>query len=198
MDRWIAAMKNKVHGKMVMIGKAAVIPMNFNPPQKRRPDDPVGAVRGRGGRGRRRTRPPPQCRTPDRAPGRTDAVDAMLLANGALVRINDAARGQGIIVAQQNHAYDPAKTIPTVIVRNDDYGRIERLLADKDDVKLEFNIVKQLFPEGKTSYNVVGEIPGRIRPTKSSCWAGTWIPGTPPPAQPITASALPSCWKPRG
>ena len=58
------------------------------------------------------------------------------------------------------NAYDVAKTIPTAIVRNDDYGRIERLLADGEDVKLEFNIVNHSYPEGKTSNNVVAEIPG--------------------------------------
>src|SRR5437762_9545535 len=54
-----------------------------------------------------------------------------------LMRINDAARGEGIIVAQQHRAYDPSKTVPTVILRNDEYGRIERLLADGEDVKVE-------------------------------------------------------------
>jgi len=38
----------------------------------------------------------------------------MLVEGGALVRINDAARGNGIIVAQQNPAYDVAKAVPTV------------------------------------------------------------------------------------
>jgi len=47
-----------------------------------------------------------------------------------------------------------------VMLRNEDYGRIERLLADGEDVKLEFNIVNHDYPEGKTSYNVSGEIPG--------------------------------------
>ena len=41
------------------------------------------------------------------------------------------------------------KTVPTVVLRNDDYGRIERLLADGDDVKLEFNIVNQTYPGGQ-------------------------------------------------
>ena len=77
-----------------------------------------------------------------------------------MVRVNDAARGNGIIVAQANASYDVTKCIPTVIVRNDDYGRIERLLADGEDVKLEFNIVNHTYPEGKTSYNAVAELPG--------------------------------------
>ena len=84
----------------------------------------------------------------------------MLLAGGAAARMNDAARGDGIIVAQQHRAYDPTKTVPTLILRNDDFGRIERLLGDGEDVKMEVNIVNKVYPEGKTSYNVVAEIPG--------------------------------------
>ena len=57
-------------------------------------------------------------------------VDAMLVAGGALVRVNDAARADGIIVAQQHRGYDPSTAVPTVILRNDDFGRVERLLAD--------------------------------------------------------------------
>ena len=45
-------------------------------------------------------------------------------------------------------------------MRNEDYGRIERLLADGDDVRLAFDIVNHDYPAGKTSYNVVAEIPG--------------------------------------
>jgi carboxypeptidase Q len=163
MEQWVAANRDKVRGKIVMIGKAAVIPVNFDPPAKRRPDDQVkaqydpkspGGGRGRGGRD---ATPDPNRLTLAQA---GEQLDALLLAGGAVMRINDAARGEGIIVAQQNRAYDPAKAVPTVILRNDDYGRIERLLADGDDVKVQFNIVNRLYPEGMTSYNVVAEIPG--------------------------------------
>jgi hypothetical protein len=165
--QWLTANKDKVHGKMVMIGKQTVIPVDFAEPQKRTPDDRVKAQYdpanpGRGGRGfggGGRGRGPVD-------PTRMDAtelarqIDDMLIEAGAVVRLNDAARGNGVIVAQSHRAYDIAKTIPTVIVRNDDYGRIERLLADGEDVKLEFNIVNHTYPEGKTSYNAVAEIPG--------------------------------------
>src|SRR5881227_586679 len=43
---------------------------------------------------------------------------------------------------------------------NEDYGRITRILADGTDVTLEFDIVNRVYPEGKTSYNTVAEIPG--------------------------------------
>ena len=151
---------------MVLIGKAAIIPVDFNEPQKRTPDDRVKAQYdpnnpGRGGRGfgggrGRGPADPTRMDTNEMA----QQIDDMLIAGGALVRLNDAARGNGIIVAQSHRAYDVTKAIPTVIVRNDDYGRIERLLADGEDVQLEFNIVNQTYPEGKTSYNAVAEIPG--------------------------------------
>ena len=43
---------------------------------------------------------------------------------------------------------------------NEDYGRITRILADGTDVTLEFNIVNRIYPEGKTTYNTIAEIPG--------------------------------------
>jgi Zn-dependent M28 family amino/carboxypeptidase len=45
-------------------------------------------------------------------------------------------------------------------MRNEDYGRVSRLLADKRQVELEFEIVNRSFPEGRTAYNAIAEIPG--------------------------------------
>jgi carboxypeptidase Q len=166
MEKWIAENKDKVRGKVVLVGKAAVIPVNFDPPAKRRSDDEVkaqydgtgrGRGGGRGGAGRGGATPDPNRLTAIQV---GEKLDAMLLEGGAIVRVNDAARGEGIIVAQQHRAYDPAKTVPTIILRNDDYGRVERLLEDGDDVKLQFDIVNHVYPEGKTSYNAIAEIPG--------------------------------------
>ena len=76
------------------------------------------------------------------------------------MRVNDAARDHGQIRAFANGTYDPGKAIPTVVLRNEDYGRISRLLADKQTVELEFDIVNRIYPEGRTSYNAIAEIPG--------------------------------------
>jgi carboxypeptidase Q len=190
MDQWIADTRGKVKGRMVLIGKAAVIPVSFDAPQKRRDDeqlkaqyDPANAGGGRGGRngaggGRGRGAQDPSRLTTAQV---ADAVDAMLISGGSLVRLNDGARPDGIIVAQQHRAYDPTKTIPTVILRNDDYGRIERLLADGEDVKLEFTINNRVYPEGKTSYNVVGELPGSDKADEVVMLGGhldSWHSGT--------------------
>ncbi len=165
LDSWLAANKSNIQGKMVLVGKAAVIPVNFNPPKKRLEDaeakarfDPNNPQAGqfRGPRGPQ-TPPPPGTLTGNQV---NEAIDAWLVSNGALLRINDAAREFGQIRAFNNRTYDLAKVVPTIVLRNEDYGRIERLLADKDDVQLEFNIVNRTYPAGTTSYNVVAEIPG--------------------------------------
>ena len=155
-DAGVAGLQAKVKGKMVLVGKAAVVPVNFNPPPLRRGEG--DARGGRGGRGG----PPRGTPDPDRmtAAQVTEAFDQLLLSAGALVRLNDAGMDHGLIRAFQNRTYDVAKAVPTVVLRNDDYGRIERLLADGDDVKLEFAIVNESYPKGTTSYDVVGEIPG--------------------------------------
>jgi len=123
------------------------------------PANPNGGRGGRGGAGggRGAAEPDPARYT---AVEVNEQIDAMLVANRALLRVNDAARGEGIIVAQQHRGYDPATAVPTVILRNDDYGRIERLVADGENVTLRFDIVNHIYPEGKTSYNAIAEIPG--------------------------------------
>jgi hypothetical protein len=152
----------KVKGRIVLVGKHTIVPVNINPPAKRRsdeevraqydPDNPSGG-RGRGGRGDQPA-PPMTARQID------EVVDAFLVANGARVRINDAAREHGQIIAFNNRTYDIAKAVSTVVMRNEDYGRISRILADGTPVELEFNIVNKVYPEGRTAYNVVSEIPG--------------------------------------
>ncbi len=156
-DAGVAALRAKVKGKIVLVGKAAVVPVNFNPPALRRGEGDGGRG-GRGGRGGA----PPATPDPSRMTGAqvAEAFDQFLVSAGAVARVNDAGMDHGLIRAFQNRTYDVTKAVPTVVMRNDDYGRIERLLADNEDVKLEFTIVNETYPKGVTSYNVVGEIPG--------------------------------------
>jgi len=173
MEAWLAANKDKVRGNMVMIGKAAHVAVNFEPAPLRRTDEQVKAQydpenAGRGGRGGRAGRgngrggnapaePDPNRLTAQQV---NTMVDAWLVSSGAALRINDGGMDHGLIRAFNNRTFDTSKVVPTVVMRNEDYGRIERLLADGKEVKLEFNIVNHDYPEGKTSYNVVAEIPG--------------------------------------
>ena len=67
-------------------------------------------------------------------------VDQFLVDNGALVRVNDGGRAHGIIIAQQNGTYDWTRAVPTLVMRNEDNGRIYRIMADGGPVTLKINI----------------------------------------------------------
>ncbi len=177
MDRWVADTKAKVRGKIVLIGKAAVIPVNFDPPQKRRDDEQVkaqydpanpGGGRGRGGFGGGRGRGNPDPNRLTATPGERSRGCHADFRRRRWCASTMRARGDGLIVAQQHRAYDPAKTIPTVILRNDDYGRIERLLADGDDVKLEFTHRQPRLSRGQNQLQRGRRNPGHAtRPMRS-------------------------------
>ena len=87
-------------------------------------------------------------------------VDEFLVASGARLRINDAAREHGQIIAFNNRTFDLAKAVPTVVLRNEDYGRLSRILGDGAPVQLELDIVNKVYPEGMTAYNTIAEIAG--------------------------------------
>jgi len=162
---FLATQKDKVAGKIVLVGKSALVPVVITPPAKRRddeqlrrqydPNNPDAGNFGRGGRGGPQGPPPPMT-----AAQVNLQIDEFLVANGVKVRVDDAAREHGQIIEHHNRTYDVAKAVPTVVMRNEDYGRIARILADGTPVQLEFNIANTWYPEGKTSYNTIAEIAG--------------------------------------
>ena len=165
-----------MRGAVVLVGKPRSVPVNLTPPAKRNadedvkarydPNNPNAGQRGRGERGGERGQQTPR---PGAHPARELApkIDQFLVDNGALVRVNDAGREHGQIIAFDNTTYDITKAVPTVVVRNEDYGRIARILDDGTPVELEFNIVDRTYPEGRTAYNTIAEIP---EPTTRTKW----------------------------
>ena len=156
--------KAKVRGKIVLIGKPTVIPVNLNPPAKRLTDEQAEQRFGPNPRPFPTPSPTP---TPDpNAPPPLsnrqvdEQLDTFLKENGALVRVNDAGREFRQIRAFNNRTFDVNKVIPTIVMSNEDFGRISRILNDGTDVVLEFNIVNHVYPEGATSYNTIAEIRG--------------------------------------
>jgi hypothetical protein len=166
---YLETVKNQVRGAIVLAGKPRFVPVNLTPPAKRNkdedvkarfdPNNPNAGQRGRGGRGGQPTPREGALSTRQLAA----RIDQFLVDNGALVRVNDAGREHGQIIAFDNNTFDLAKAVPTVVVRNEDYGRIARILADGTPVELEFNIVNRTYPEGRTAYNTIAEIPGTDR-----------------------------------
>ena len=172
---YFKSVKLKVKGKIVLVGKFRDVPINLTPGPRRQDDkalkerlDPNNPNAAQGGPGNNR-RNQQQQQTPD--PTRltnqqiTTQVDAFLISSGALMKVSDtvetlATVDHGQIRAFNNRTFDIKKALPTVVMRHEDYGRISRILADGTPVTLEFNIVNKWYPEGKTAYNTIAEIPG--------------------------------------
>jgi carboxypeptidase Q len=151
MSAWLKANASGVRGKIVLVGAAA----DTTPkPEAKKPGEGPG---GPGAVPQQRPKSDPNILT---AAQREEMIDSWLVSNGALVRLYDGALANGAVGIFRNRTFDETKALPGAILRNDDYGRIERLLRDGLAVEMEFEIVNRWYPEGKTNYNVVAEIPG--------------------------------------
>ena len=166
LDIFLNNYKTKVRGKIVLVGKPASIAVNLSPPAKRQTDEQAEQRYGPNARPfafpTASPTPTPAANAPRPLTNRqvNEQLDAFLKANGAEVRVNDAGREFRQIRAFNNQTFDVSKAIPTVVMSNEDFGRISRILNDGTEVVLEFNIVNRVYPEGTTSYNTIGEIRG--------------------------------------
>jgi hypothetical protein len=158
---YLEKVKGRITGRMVLVGAPAKVNVSLTYSEARMDE---ATLRRRFDLDNPSPFTPPE--TPRPAAGQlsnnqiNEQVDQFLVANGALVRLNDAGREHGQIRAFQNRTYDTSKAVPTVVLRNEDYGRISRILDNGTPVELEFAIVNHEHPEGRTSYNVIAEIPG--------------------------------------
>jgi len=168
---YLDSVKAKVAGKIVLVGKPTFIDQSKDPAPKHLTDEAIkcrmdptkkpgecGPGGGPGGGGNRTpVTPRPNALTPLQV---GEQLDKFLLDNNVLVRINESQLDRGAVRAFNNRTFDITKVVPTVVMRNEDFGRIYRLLQDGTEVKLEFDLRSRIVPDGVTSYNVVGEIPG--------------------------------------
>jgi carboxypeptidase Q len=158
--------KARVRGRIVLVGKATVVPVNLNPPPKRATDEQMEQRYGPNARPFAFPTPSPTpTPAPNAAPPLTnrqvnEQVAAFLKDSGALIQVNDAGREFRQIRAFNNPTFDVDKVLPTIVMSNEDFGRITRILNDGTDVTLEFNVVNHVYPEGATSYNTLAEIRG--------------------------------------
>jgi carboxypeptidase Q len=173
--------RDTVRGKVVLVGAPRQIAVNFNTPVLRRDDTEIlsqlnpAPQNPAQNQNQSQTQNQPQTQTQQNQAPRAASrpltnnevqqqVNAFLVSAGVVVRVNDAARDQGQIRAfgagNGNSGGQGTVLPPIVVMRNEDYGRIWRLLADDRRVELEFDIVNTTHPEGRTAYNVVAEIPG--------------------------------------
>lgn len=161
LDAYLNSVRDKVRGAIVFVGKHVEVAEDMNPAPMRRPEDEWKERFASANP--RPFRFPQQRPLPEGRLSRFDIsrqVDQFLVDNGALVRVNDAGRAHGIIIAQQNGTYDWTRAVPTLIMRNEDYGRISRIMDDGTPVTLRINIQNREYPNDTTVYNAIGEIPG--------------------------------------
>jgi hypothetical protein len=166
LTRYFDSVKDKVKGSIVFVGKAQFMPVAINLPARRRadedvraqydPNNPRAGFMGRPGGGPAAP-PDPSRLTQNQI---NEKLDVFLVSSGALLKVLDAGMPHSLIRAFSNRTYEIEKSVPAVVMRNEDYGRIARILADGTPVELEFNILNKSYPEGKITYNVVAEIPG--------------------------------------
>lgn len=166
LDTFFATWRGTLKGKAVLMGQPARQDVAFESPEKRRDD---GAMRARyanddapGPGGPPPAPPAPPAGTPARltADQFAEQLNVFLVKEGAVLRLNDAGRAHGQIRAFNNRSFDVAKAVPTIVVRNEDFGRIARLMAGGQTVSIEATIVNQTYPEGRTQHNVIAELPG--------------------------------------
>ncbi len=166
---YLDSMKSVVNGKMVLVGKPTFIDQSRDPAPKHIADDVIkcrmdptkkpGDCPG----GNQNFTPPPSVKPrPNALTGAqlNEQLDKFMVDNNVLVRINESQLDRGAVRAFNNRTFDITKVVPTVVMRNEDFGRIYRLLQDKTPVKLEFDLRSRIVPDGVTSYNMVGEITG--------------------------------------
>ena len=159
---YFESIKDKVKGQIVLTGKPQFVPVTITPGARRLDDKETKARFNSNNPGAGFSRPQPPAPEPGKLTARqvSEQLDQFLLSHGAAVRVDDGGRDQGQIRAFNNRTFDVTKALPTAIMRNEDYGRIWRILNDGTSVELEINIVNRYFDAGKTSYNTVAEIPG--------------------------------------
>ena len=166
-DTFFERLKGNLKGRAVLVGQPAKLDVTIDPAAKRRDDNEARAQFSANPPPSPFGAPPaaaPAAADPKMAPLSTDQfqdqLNQFLKDQGAALRVNDAGREHGQIRAFNNRNFDVTKAVPTIVMRNEDYGRIARLMASGYPVSIEATIVNQAYPEGKTQHNVIAEIPG--------------------------------------
>ena len=185
LDAYLASIKPKVKGSIILYGPHVQVPENFVPAPLRRTEESWAQPGGRRGG------PAPVARAGGPNPEGLTAVEItgqvnkFLIANGALAKVTDSGRPYGILLQQSTAGYNenPANpNLPTLVMGNEDYGRIYRTATiDHLPVVLKLNIRNEFYPAGRTVYNVIGELPGTGKADEIVMAGGhfdSWNPAT--------------------
>ena len=174
LNAYLDSIASRIRDGIVLVGAWKPVPVDFTPSPLRTPDEQVRGRFGAPGPGARGVRAGRGRGNPGRGRGQGAVPGAGRLTSRQVevrvaefmrehrpaLRIFDAGRPHGQIAAYNVAGYDSSRTVPTVLMRSEDYGRVARILADGASVTLEFTILNRTFPGGRTAYNAIAEIPG--------------------------------------
>jgi carboxypeptidase Q len=170
-----AKYKDKLRGKIVLVGTGRELQMSLQPLAVRRSDTDLAALSQAPEPPQFGVRPPGAVAA-DLPGGRGGpgafaqnqrfqrALNRFLSDEGAtiVVRSGGARSEGGTVFGQGAGSRDPKDPVPppTVVLTPEHYNRVARLLDHKIPVKLEFDIQARFLDEGNDSVNVIGDIEG--------------------------------------
>ena len=160
---YLKTIKDNIHDRIVLVGAPTKLPVTFNPPVKRLEDAALRRQYDPKNPQPVSQKPPkPAVDTPQPLELRDidEKINTFFKAEGVLAKVTDAARDHGQISVFANRAYNTLYTVPSIVIRNEDYGRITRILEDGIPVEMEVEIVNSVYPDENVSFNVIAEIPG--------------------------------------
>jgi carboxypeptidase Q len=154
--------RDAVRGRIVLIGQITPSAVQEASISRRADEDlerMFAAVPGQQAAPPRRAQaaPDPGVLTPAAISAR---IDDFLREMDVPVRVNASGEDFLLVRAFSNRTYDPDRVVPTVVMPNEHFGRITRLLASGHNVVLEFDIRNTIYPEAHTQYNYTADIVG--------------------------------------
>jgi carboxypeptidase Q len=186
--------KGKLQGKIVLTMTPHELEMSMTPrahrlseeelAQRALTPDPSRFTFGPGGPGRggRGNAPPPNPREARRF--REDLIKFLVAEKPAVVVQFNPTQDGGTVFGTSFGSYKAGEPVPppTVVITEEHYNRIARLLAHQVPVKLEFDIRAKVGQQEEQSFNIVGDIPGTGRHKDEIVMVGghfdSWHEGT--------------------
>lgn len=168
MQAYEDSVRSLVRGAVVLVGQTGLRPgMSNIPPMRLTEEDARARFTPRPNEdGNERTYRPP-------SPGQGGVlsafevaarIDSLLKADGALARVNPAGMENGLIRAFANRTYDPGTSVSTVVMRDEDFGRLVRLIGSGYTPQVEIEVQNVVYPDAQTEHNYLAEIVGSEAP----------------------------------
>jgi carboxypeptidase Q len=163
--------KGQLRGKMVLMMEPRELEMSMQPLARRLTDEELAArgrtpdpsllAFGRGGAGRGRGNAAPADPAAQRR-FRQQLIQFLVDEKPAVVVQYNPTQDGGTVFGTSFGSYKAGEPLPppAVIITEEHYNRIARLLEHKIPVQLEFDIRARAGDREEQSFNIVGEIPG--------------------------------------